>query len=140
MRQLAWLHATPKPPPGTKRAAAKDQPPPISRMEKLTRDKIVPQMPPNPMPHIIARLLEIGLTEAAGMGSGPVSWQAIDAWCNRTGIDLLPWEAKLIRSLSVAYVAEGRNAESENCPPPWQAAVTEREREIELARLRAVLG
>lgn len=109
-------------------------------MEKLKRDKIVPQMPPNPVPHIIARLLEIGLTEAAGMGAGPVSWQAIDAWCNRTGVDLLPWEAKLIRSLSVAYVAEGRNAESENCPPPWRASVTDREREVELARLRAVLG
>lgn len=106
----------------------------------MKRDKIVPQMPPNPAPHIIQRLLEIGLAEAAGMGTGPVSWQAIDAWANRTGIILSPWEARLIRSLSVAYVAEGRVAESETCPPPWRAEVSEREKEVELARLRAVLG
>lgn len=137
---MAWLHATPKPPEGTKRAAAKDQPPAVSRMERYKRDGIVPQMPPNPAPHIINRLVEIGLTEAAGMGAGPISWLTIDAWCRRTGIDLAPWEARVLRSLSVAYVAEGRQAESENCPAPWRAAPTEREKEVELARLRSVLG
>ena len=96
-------------------------------------------MPPNLAPHIIDRLIEIGLTEPAGMGVGPVSWREIDAWCNRT-IDLPPWEARLLRSLSVAYVAEGRRAESENCPPPWRWEPSEREREAEMARLRMVLG
>lgn len=137
---MAWLNATPKPPPGSKRAQAQDAPPALSRIDQMKRDKIVPQMPPNPAPHIIERLVEIGLTEAAGMGSGPITWQSIDAWCNRAGIDLPPWESRLLRSLSVAYVAEGRKAESENCPAPWRAAVSEREKEVELARLRAVLG
>ncbi|MBB3925040.1 hypothetical protein GGR43_000741 [Sphingobium jiangsuense] len=97
-------------------------------------------MPPNPAPHIINRLIEIGLTEAAGMGAAPLSWKEIDAWCNRTGIDLPPWEARLIRALSVEYLAMGRKAEDENCPPPWKAPITEREKETELARLRMVLG
>lgn len=137
---MAWLNAAPKPPPGTKRAAAKDVPPLISRIDQMKRDKIVPQMPPNPAPHMIDRLVEIGLTEAAGMGAGPITWQSIDAWCNRACIDLAPWESRLLRNLSVAYLAEGRKAESENCPPPWRADITEREKEIELARLMAVLG
>lgn len=137
---MAWLNATPKPPPGSKRARAKDLPSPISRIDQMKRDKIVPQMPPNPAPHIIERLIEIGLTEAAGMGSGPITWQSIDAWCNRAWINLPPWESRLLRNLSVAYAAEGRKAESENCPAPWRATVSSREQEVEIARLRAVLG
>lgn len=97
-------------------------------------------MPPNPAPHIIDWLMEIGLTEAAGMGSAPLSWQEIDAWCNRTGIDLATWEARLIRRLSADYLAECRKAEDRNCPPPWRWPVTAREREVEMERLEAVLG
>jgi hypothetical protein len=109
-------------------------------MDRMKRDNIDPQMPPISAPHIVNWLVEIGLSEAAGMGAGPIGWQTINAWCNRTGIDLQPWESRLIRSLSVAYVAEGRTAESENCPPPWRAEVSEREKELELIRLRSVLG
>ena len=74
------------------------------------------------------------------MGAGPLSWREIDAWCNRTHIDLAPWESRLIRRLSVEYLAEGRRAESENCPPPWRAEVTAEEVQTEVDRLRMVLG
>ena len=97
-------------------------------------------MPPNPLPEVTARLIEMGISEAAGMGVGPISWLTIDAWQRVTGIHLPTWEARLIRQLSVDYLAEGRKAESENCPPPWHAPVTERERNLEQARLEMVLG
>ena len=106
----------------------------------MKRRKIVPPMPPNPAPHITERLIEIGLTEAAGMGAAPLSWQAIMAWQSLSGIHLPPWEARLIRKLSVEYLAEGRRAESENCPPPWRAEVTGQERDTEVDRLKMVLG
>lgn len=109
-------------------------------MERLKRDRVTPAMPPNPLPHMITRLLEIGLSEAAGMGVGPISWLTIDAWQRLTGVELAPWESRLLRSLSVAYVAEGRRAESETCPPPWRAPVTQHERDAEEKRLRMVLG
>ncbi len=112
----------------------------LSRIEKMKRDKIVPPMPHNPAPHITDRLIEIGLTQAAGMSAVPLSWVEINAWCERTAIDLEPWEGRLIRRLSAAYLAESRKAEIETCPPPWRAEVTAREREIEEAKLRAVLG
>src|SRR3546814_18930817 len=70
------------------------------------------------------------------MGAAPLSWQSIRSWSDMTGIYPAPWEARLIRKLSIEYLAEGRRAESENCPPPWRAEVTERERETEVQRLR----
>lgn len=137
---MAWLNATPKPPEGSKRAAANQQPPALSRIDQLKRDKIAPQMPPNPAPHVIDRLVEMGLTEAAGMGAGPLSWLTIAAWSTMTAVPLAPWEARLIRRLSIEYLAEGRRAESENCPPPWRGEITDREKQLEVDRLRLLLG
>lgn len=137
---MAWLHATPKPDPETRRGKIEPDEPRLSRIDELVRCKIPVLMPPNPAPHITDWLIEIGLTEAAGMGAAPLSWREIEAWCSRTVVDLEPWEARLLRKLSVAYLAEGRKAESENCPPPWRAEVTQRERDVEAANLRALLG
>lgn len=106
----------------------------------MKKNGVTPPMPPNPAPHIVNRLIEMGLSEANGMGASPLSWREIMAWQTATGVDLPPWEARLIRTLSVAYLAESRNAESENCPPPWRAPVTRREMDTEEARLRMVLG
>ncbi|WP_245824717.1 phage tail assembly chaperone [Sphingomonas azotifigens] len=137
---MAWLNTVPKPDERTRRARANAPVPTLTRAEKMKLDRIAVPMPPNPLPHIVERLLEIGLSEAAAMGVGPVSWLTIDAWCRLRGIDLPAWEALLIRQLSVEYVAEQRRAESENCPPPWRWQVTEAEKKAELAALEMVLG
>lgn len=136
---MAWLNATPKPPEGSKRAKA-GQGPTISRLEQLKKSKLPVPLPPNPAPHIVDWLVEIGLTEAAGMGAAPISWQAIHAWQVMTGAHIAPWEARLLRRLSVDYLAESRRAESENCPPPWRAPVSPQERDLEVRRLQMVLG
>lgn len=112
----------------------------MSRIERLKLDGVEPPMPSNPAPHIIDRLIEIGLTEAAGMSAAPLSWREINAWCERTCIDLPPWEARLIRRLSGEYLSQSRKAEDENCPPPFRAPVTDRQREVEIQQLMAVLG
>lgn len=141
VRHLAWLQATPKPPEGSKRAKAANQPPALSRIDQLKKAGVqVPPMPPNPLPHMIDRLIEIGLSEAAGMGAVPVSWPTIDAWQRITGVVLAPWEARLIRRLSADYLAMSRKAEVETCPPPWRAPLTDQQRDTEAARLRMVLG
>jgi hypothetical protein len=84
---MAWLHAVPKPPEGSKRAKLKGQAAEISRLDRLKRDGVKPSMPPNPLPHTILRLVEMGITEAAGMGAAPLSWITIDAWQRTTGVD-----------------------------------------------------
>lgn len=138
---MAWLNAAPKPPEGSKRAQDRSAPPSPTRLEAMRADKIVPPMPPNPAPHIIERLLAMGLTEPAGMGSGPLTWNTIAQWQALTGISLQPWEATLIRKLSVEYLAESRRAEAETCPPPWRSdVVTEQQKQVELKRLQMVLG
>jgi hypothetical protein len=106
----------------------------------MKAEGVTPAMPPNPAPQIIARLIEIGLTGSNGMGPVPLSWSELLAWQQITGVELPSWEARLLRQLSLAYIAEGRRAEHETCPPPWRGEVTQREREVEEAKLRAVLG
>jgi len=140
IRQLAWLHATPKPDARSKRGRTEPDAPRPSRIEKYKARKIEPRMPPNPAPHLTDRLIEIGITEAAGMGAGPISWLTIDAWKRATGVPIEPWEARLLRRLSSAYLAESRRAEAEACPPPWRTAISAREREADEAALRSLLG
>lgn len=106
----------------------------------MKKDGLDAQMPPNPAPHIINRLIEIGLSQPAGMGSAPLSWQEISAWSHCTGVSLPPWEARLTRRLSVDFLAESRRAEDETCPPPWQAEVTRSGIAAELRMLDDVLG
>lgn len=140
---MAWLHAMPKPPQGTQRAieAAKPgQPAPQTRLEEMKSRNIEPQMPPNPAPHIITWLIDMGITGSTGMGKIALSWTEIDAWRRMTGLNIDPWVARLIRHLSSVYISEGRKAEDETCPPPWRAEVTQREKQLEGALLRAVLS
>lgn len=106
----------------------------------MKKDGIEPQMPPHSAPHLIRRLTEIGLTETTGMGPAPLSWREIEAWQRATNVRLAPWEARLMRQLSLEYIGESRRAESENCPAPFRTEVTQREREVEEAQLRMVLG
>lgn len=137
---MAWLNATPKPDERSRRGSGETEAPRLSRIEALKRRKIDPQMPPNPAPHISSWLIEMGLSEAAGMGAVPLSAREIAAWQDNTCIRLEPWVARMIRRLSAAYLAEGRRAETEQCPPPWRMKVTQRELEIEEAQLRRLLG
>lgn len=97
-------------------------------------------MPPNPAPHIIDWLTELGLVRGGDMATRPIEWLEIDAWVRRAGVPIEAWVARLLRRLSVAYVAMSRKAEDEGCPPPWRAPVTDRERDTEADRLRMVLG
>ncbi len=99
-----------------------------------------PPMPANPATHITDRLIEMGLTEAAGMSAVPLSWKEINAWCDGTCVDLPPWERKLIRRLSTDYLAESRRAESETCPAPWLAPANEVTIAAEMHLLDSILG
>lgn len=97
-------------------------------------------MPTNPAPHITDRLVEMGLTEAAGMGAVPLSWQTINAWCDGACVDLPPWERRLMRRLSGDYLKESRDAEAETCPPPWLAPASDATIAAEIRALDNVLG
>lgn len=114
VKHLGWLHATPKPRKGSKRKAD-DR----SRMDRILDDKLPVRMPPNPAPHLISWLIEIGLTEKNGMGESALSWREINEWQAATGVALSAFEARLMRELSKAYVGQKQKSDSENSPPPW---------------------
>lgn len=140
MRQSAWLNTTPKPPPESKRAEAERQASRLSRLEQMKKDRVPISMPPNPAPHITGWLIAMGIVQPTGMGIAPLGWAEIAGWQQAMHIRLSPWEANLLRTLSAAYVAESRRAESEMCSAPWQVEVTQREIDIEVARLEMLLG
>ncbi len=137
---MAWLNTAPKPIAGSEREKqlrGKSLP---TRIAEMKRYRAVIPMPPNPAPHIIARFVELGINEEAGMGAAPLSWREIMAWQEAVSLRLAPWEARLLRRLSTEYLAECRRAETENCPPPWQWPFSEADRAAEQAALDAVLG
>ena len=65
-------------------------------------------------------LFEIGPVVPAGMGKARIGWQDIAAWSALSGVEPEPWEAKLLRSLSGAYLAMSLDAEDPQCPAPYQ--------------------
>jgi hypothetical protein len=137
---MAWLAATPKPPRGSQRAASFDPDAAVSRHEQMRKMGVTPPMPPNPAPHLIDRFVEMGMMEAGGGGAVPLSWREIHYWQADTMVRLPPWEARLMRRLSVDYLAESRRAEDETCPAPWSAPHSEEMKRAELAILDSVLG
>lgn len=42
---------------------------------------------------------------SSGFAPIPISWQEMEAYARLTGVDLLPWEARAIRSIDDAYMS-----------------------------------
>ncbi len=85
----------------------------------MTADGIVPDMPPIRAPWIIDTLMDIGASEPGAMGPVPLSWGTIAQWQSCMGLELAPWICRLLRRLSVEFVAESQNAREPDCPAPW---------------------
>lgn len=117
MRQRAWLDVAPR---NDKGKAG------LSRLEMIRRDQRNPAYEPE-MPevsacgHLIGYLFDAGPFEQGGMGPAPLSWKEINAWCDRTGIDLQPWESRMLRVLSSAYTGEMNAAEDQKRVSPCGA-------------------
>lgn len=75
------------------------------------------------------------------MGSGPIGWEALAAWSAMTGVELDPWEARTIRRLSKAFVAEQFDARKPSCPAPFdgnEAESVEARRDRVTAQFKAM--
>lgn len=86
-------------------------------------DGIVPDMPGICAPWIVNTLMDIGPSEPGTMGPVPLSWGTIAHWQSCMDVDLAPWLCRLLRRLSVEFVAEGHRAREHDCPPPWTDVV-----------------
>jgi len=105
----------------------------------MEADGIEPIFPPNPAPHLIRYLMEMGPVEPGGMDAAPVSWTTMRHWQEQTGIELPPWQARLIRRLSADYLDQSRKAREPDCPAPWGQR-TEEERHAISAKIKDLFG
>lgn len=71
------------------------------------------------MPELVEWLYEIGPIVYTGMGAQPIGWADIQAWQSVTGLELEPYEAEAVISLSLAYVDQSNRSKDKNCPSPW---------------------
>lgn len=117
VRQLAWLHAAPE--PENKAVDAKTV---LPRIEQYQAAGKVVSLPPVSAPHLAQYLMEIGPFVSTGMGEAPIGWRDIEAWQNLTGTDLEPWEARIVYSLSRAYISQSSKSRKDDCPAPYLTA------------------
>ncbi len=86
------------------------------------REDYLPGMPPlGEGGYLVSYLLEIGPTQAGGMGSAPIGHESIRAWQDNIGIELEPWECRFLRRLSREYLAESHRAEKLGAQAPFLA-------------------
>ena len=78
-----------------------------------------PLLPSNPLPYLTDWLFEIGPSVAAGMGEGPIGFRDLVAWQEIMGVELQPWEARVLLRLSGEYLGEKHRARKPDCPAPY---------------------
>ena len=81
-------------------------------------------MPSIDTPHLIEYLYEIGPTLSGAMGESPLTHEELRAWQENTGIELQPWEVRLLLRLSRDYLTESQNAQKRDCLAPYQCEQT----------------
>ncbi|WP_049759298.1 hypothetical protein [Novosphingobium aromaticivorans] len=91
----------------------------MKRADAMRAAGLEVRLPPNPAPYLIDWLMEIGPTAPGAMSHVAVGWRDIAAWQEAMGVDLLPWEAALVRQLSADFANQLHDAEDQACPAPW---------------------
>lgn len=77
--------------------------------------------------------------ESGAFGPTVLSHQELLAWQLNMRRMLQPWEISMLRRLSAEYLAFSREAESNLCPSPYVAELTERDRRAIASSVKASL-
>jgi hypothetical protein len=85
-------------------------------------------MPDCPAPYLVELLLEAGPVQASGMGVGAVTWGELESWQRQTGLQLQPWEVRLLRELSRAYAVQLDASQEPDCPSPIEVEPSKEQR------------
>ena len=136
---LAWWNAVPESPPS--KVKRREEPERKSRKaakREAGEELDMPDVEPAFL-FLLETLMEAGPTSTAGMGPVPLTWADIGAWEHSTGVELQPWESRLVRILSAEYLAQAQASEKFDCPAPWQPEQTEEKRTRVASHIRDVL-
>lgn len=96
-------------------------PDPRSRLDEQKSRGVLPAMPPVPLHavYLLDHWQDVGPTGVGAMGETVLSYGEIHAWCDLTGVELEPWEARLLRHLSGEYLGERAAAADPMRLAPW---------------------
>ena len=73
---------------------------------------------------------ELGLVGTGSMGPVAINATELLAWQQGSGVELTPWEFRVIREMSRSYIASMNAAENPECPPPYGKQVEEFDRSV----------
>jgi hypothetical protein len=139
-RQIAWLHTAPNP----KQDAATTTnhvDPPMTRLETLRAQDAQPDIPAaGPGAYLVDYLFDAGPLVSTGQGSAALSWRDMAAWQSGTGIELQPWEARIVRALSHVYLSSSIAAKHPDCPAPYAEAPAPDQRTRVANTIRSIFG
>ncbi len=85
-------------------------------LKRAGRDIEVPDA--GDMAYLIEALFDAGPTVRTPKGEAPLGWRDLHAYDQMTRADLDPWEARALRDLSAAYLAERNNGRDLLSIPP----------------------
>ena len=73
---------------------------------------------------------ELGLVGNGAMVPVAISATELLAWQQGSGVELTPWEFRVLREMSRAYIASMNAAENPECQPPYGKQVDEFDRSV----------
>ena len=85
----------------------------------MRKKGIKPAIPENPAPYLAEWLFEIGPGISTGQGLIEIGWDTLSDWQRNVGVELLPWEARLLKALSRDYVSQWYESRKPDCPAPY---------------------
>lgn len=115
--QMGWLHAVPKPPHTKGSKAPREK---RSRLEQLKAKGLTPHMPPLELGVAELELfMQVGPALHTGTGTQALPYTELDAYVRLCGVNLQPWQARLLHGLSRHYVHHLVKGEDPSDPAPF---------------------
>lgn len=112
-------------------ASADTKPIELSRAQKIEQNGGTPLFPyVGDAQYVITYWQDIGVVEAGAMGPVPLSSKEIASWQECSGVELQPWEFRVLREMSRRYLIQAEESKKPECPPPYGDPVNEFDRQI----------
>ena len=104
---------------------------------EMKDDDYIPELPElSGYEHVMSYFFSVGPVLSGGNGPAPLTHLEIRAWQENTGNCLNGWEANLLKTLSIEYLAEFDAAKSPGAVAPFTAPLQINERADLAKRVR----
>ncbi len=94
----------------------------MTRIKRMKENSEEPMMPENPAPYLTDWLMDIGPSVQGGMAEAEIGYRELQAWQDVIGVELMPWEARILRRLSKDFCSERQRARKPDALAPYDPA------------------